>query len=221
MPETRDSDWDWEEFYLRNNNELVATWGNLVNRVLSFAFKHWNGTVPIPGALRERDLALLQTIRDGFTSVAGHLEAVKLRAALLEAMRLAGEVNKYLDASGPWFEIKTNKDEAAKSVYTAMQAIDWLKVVFSPFLPHSSEKLHTYLGYERPIFGTLITQEIDDALGSHTVLLYEPGESLSSEGEDLWQPSELSPGKVFNQPAPLFKKLEESIITEERERLGK
>ncbi|HOM67891.1 MAG TPA: methionine--tRNA ligase [Brevefilum fermentans] len=220
MPETRDSDWDWEEFYQRNNNELVATWGNLVNRVLSFAFKHWDGTVPIPHALREGDLELLQTIRAGFKTMERYLEAVKLRAALLEAMRLAGEVNKYLDSTGPWFEIKTDKDAAAKSIYTAMQAIDWLKIIFAPFLPHTCEKLHAYLGHEQPIFGQLVTREIEDDLGTHTVLLYEPGESLSATGEDLWQPIELVPGKAFKQPAPLFKKLDESIVAEERARLG-
>ncbi len=128
-----------EEFYQRNNNELVATWGNLANRVLSFAYKHWEGKVPDPGELREADKELLATIEAGFETVKGHLEAVKLRAALQEAMRLAAEVNKYLDTSAPWFEIKEDKDQAAKSIYTAMQAIDWIKLIFSPFLPHTCE----------------------------------------------------------------------------------
>jgi methionyl-tRNA synthetase len=221
MPETRDSDWDWEEFYQRNNNELVATWGNLANRVLSFAYKHWEGVVPEPGEPREGDLALLETLREGFSTVEAHLEAVKLRAAIQEAMRLAAEVNKYLDTPHPWFEIKADKDQAAKSIYTAMQAIDWLKIIFAPFLPHTSEKLHGYLGYDRPIFGQLVTQEVEDSLSTHTVMLYEPGESLSAGEDDLWQPTELEPGKAFNPPAPLFQKLDASIVDEERARLGK
>jgi methionyl-tRNA synthetase len=221
MPETRDSDWDWEEFYQRNNNELVATWGNLANRVLSFAYKHWEGVVPDPGEPREGDLALLVTLREGFKTVEAHLEAVKLRAAIQEAMRLAAEVNKYLDTSAPWFEIKEDKDQAAKSIYTAMQAIDWLKILFAPFLPHTSEKLHSYLGYERSIFGQLVTQEVEDSLSTHTVMLYKPGESLSAGEDDLWQPIELKPGKGFNPPAPLFQKLDASIVDEERARLGK
>ncbi|MBW6465545.1 MAG: methionine--tRNA ligase [Brevefilum sp.] len=221
MPETRDSDWDWEEFYQRNNNELVATWGNLANRVLSFAYKHWEGVVPDPGEPREGDLALLETLREGFKTVEAHLEAVKLRAAIQEAMRLAAEVNKYLDTSAPWFEIKADKDQAAKSIYTAMQAIDWLKIIFAPFLPHTSEKLHGYLGYDRSIFGQLVTREVADSLSTHLVMLYEPGESLSKREEDLWQPTELRPGKAFNQPAPLFQKLDASIVDEERARLGK
>ncbi|MCB2209754.1 methionine--tRNA ligase [bacterium] len=220
MPETRDSDWDWEEFYQRNNNELVATWGNLANRVLSFAYKHWEGHVPEPGELREQDEALLETIRAGFKSVEEALEAVKLRAATQEAMRLAAEVNKYLDTSAPWFEIKEDKSQAAKSVYTAMQAIDWLKLIFSPFLPHTSEKLQSYLGYDRPIFGEQVTRDVEDELSTHEVLLYEPGDSLSAGEEDLWVPTELTPGKPFQKPEPLFKKLDAGIVEEERERLG-
>jgi methionyl-tRNA synthetase len=221
MPETRDSDWDWEEFYQRNNNELVATWGNLANRVLSFAYKHWEGKVPEPGELREGDLALLETIKAGFETVKEHLEKVKLRAAIQEAMRLAAEVNKYLDTSAPWFEIKEDKAQAAKSIYTALQAIDWLSLIFSPFLPYTSEQLHAYLGYEQPFFGTLVTREVEDDLSTHEVMLYEPGESLSAGNEDLWKPSELVPGKPFLQPSPLFKKLDPGIVKEERERLGK
>ena len=221
MPENRDSDWDWEEFYQRNNNELVATWGNLANRVLSFAYKHWEGKVPEPGELREADKELLETVKAGFETVKGHLEAVKLRAALQEAMRLAAEVNKYLDTSAPWFEIKEDKDQAAKSVYTAMQAIDWIKLIFSPFLPHTCELLHSFLGYERPLYGSLITRDIEDDLSSHEVMLYEPGDALSAGEDDLWVPTTLVPGAAFKKPSPLFKKLDHSIVDEERERLGK
>lgn len=221
MPETRDSDWDWEEFYQRNNNELVATWGNLANRVLSFAYKNWDGRVPDPGELRESDQALLVTLKEGFKNVEGHLEAVKLRAAVQEAMRLAAEVNKYLDTAAPWFEIKEDRTAAAKSIYTAMQAIDWLKIIFSPFLPHTSENLHQFLGYEKPLFGQLTTEEVEDELSTHTVMLYDPDNSLSAGEDDLWQPGELEAGKAFKKPEPLFKKLENSIVEEERARLGK
>ncbi len=220
MPETKDSDWDWEEFYQRNNNELVATWGNLVNRVLSFAYKYWEGKVPDPGELRKDDLALLESIKIGFDTVESHFESVKLRAAVQECMRLAGEVNKYLDTTAPWFEVKTDKSEAAKSIYTAMQAIDWLKILFSPILPHTSQKLHNYLGHEQPLFGTLITKQVEDDLSTHTVMLYDPADSLTAEAEDLWTPKELTPGKAFNQPTPLFVKLDATIIEEERARLG-
>ncbi len=217
MPETKDSDWDWKEFVARNNNELVATWGNLANRVLAFCYKNWDGRVPqIDSAtLRPADLSLLAVIEAGFESVGKELNAVHLRAALGEAMRLATEVNKYLDTSAPWFEIKTDKDAAAKSVYTALKAIDSLKVLFAPFLPFTSEKLHTFFNYDTPIFGEQYVETVQDSLGEHTVLRYKGVDRLQ------WQPSNLQPGAALRQPGPLFKKLEESVAEEERARLGK
>jgi methionyl-tRNA synthetase len=135
MPEAKDSDWDWAEFVARNNNELVATWGNLANRVLSFCYKHWDGHVPDVdvSTLRPADLDLLAVIENGFESVGALLDGVKLRAALGETMKLATAVNQYLDVHAPWKQVKEDKAEAAKTVYTALKAIDSLKVLFSPF----------------------------------------------------------------------------------------
>jgi methionyl-tRNA synthetase len=216
MPENHDSDWDWHEFVTRNNGELVATWGNLANRVLAFCYKHWDGHVPAidPLLLRPADLDLLASIEDGFQTVGEEVEAVHLRAALQEAFRLAGEVNKYLDTSAPWFEIKTDKEAAAKSVYTALKAIDSLKILFAPFLPFTSERLNGFFGYETALFGKQFTEIVVDSLGDHTVLRYRGGTGQQ------WKPSELKPGAKLNQPGPLFKKLEESVIEEERARLG-
>ena len=157
MPESKDTDWDWSEFYHRNNDELVATWGNLANRVLAFTYKNFDGKVPDPGPLTGDDEALLKQVEDGFQSVAQEMEAVHLRAALGEAMRLATEVNRYLDFTAPWQSIKTDRQAAARSVYTAIRAIDSIKLMLAPFLPHTSEKLHIYLGYTRPLFGTQAT----------------------------------------------------------------
>ncbi len=109
MPESKDTDWDWDDFYHRNNDELVATWGNLANRVLSFAYKHWEGVVPEPGELTPLDLDLIAEVEEGFKTVAVELEAVHLRAALAEAMRIASEVNKYLDTTAPWQAVKTDR----------------------------------------------------------------------------------------------------------------
>jgi len=232
MPETKDSDWDWKEFVARNNNELVATWGNLANRVLAFCYKNWDGRVPEidPAALRPADLSLLAVIEAGFDSVGKELDAVHLRAAVGEAMRLATEVNKYLDTAAPWFEIKTDKDAAAKSVYTALKAIDSLKVLFAPFLPFTSEKLHTFFNYDTPIFGEQYVETVKDSLGEHMVLRYRLARSgaapaLAGGAREpqikLWKPSNLRPGAALRQPGPLFKKLEESVADEERARLGK
>ena len=165
MPETRDADWDWGEFFHRNNDELVATWGNLANRVLSFAYKNWEGVVPDPGTLSADDQALLDQVEKGFETVGKELEAVRLRSALGEAMRLASEVNKYLDTSAPWFTIKKDKAEAGRSIFVAMKAIDSLKIMFAPFLPFTCEKLHFYMGHSEPLFGEQFTQKINDYLG--------------------------------------------------------
>jgi methionyl-tRNA synthetase len=215
MPESKDTDWDWKDFFNRNNNELVATWGNLANRVLSFSYKHWEGRAPEPSELRPGDRQILETIEAGFQTVGEHLNGVRLRAALGEAMRLASEVNKYLDTTAPWTEIKSDREAAAKSIYTALRAIDSLKILLAPFLPFTSERLHTYLGYTDPLFGEQYVETREDSLGQHSVLRYRPPQ----EG-GRWQPSQLPPGQALKQPAPLFRKLDESIVEEERARLG-
>lgn len=215
MPESKDTDWDWQDFLNRNNNELVATWGNLANRVLSFAFKHWDGQVPSPNELRSADKKIIAAIEAGFSTVGEQLNEVHLRAALFEAMRLAGEVNKYLDETAPWFEIKTDKAAAATTVYTALRAIDSLKVLFSPFLPFTSNRLHTYLGYKDFLFGEQFVQTRQDDLGEHDVLRYN-----DTLAHGRWEPSQLPPGQALEKPAPLFRKLDESIVAEERSRLG-
>jgi methionyl-tRNA synthetase len=215
MPETKDTDWDWDGFFHRNNDELVATWGNLVNRVLSFAHKHWEGHVPHPGDLNPEDLEILATVEAGFQTVGDHLGAVHLRAALAETVRLASEVNKYLDTTGPWFTIKQDKAAAARTIYTAIRAIDSLKILFAPFIPFSSEKLHQILGYELPLFGVQSTEIVRDDLAEHNVLKYDP-----EPGSGLWAPSQITPGHPIQKPEPLFRKLDESIVAEERSRLG-
>jgi methionyl-tRNA synthetase len=216
MPESKDTDWDWDDFFHRNNDELVATWGNLVNRVLAFTFKHWEGVLPDPGELRPGDKELLASVEKGFVTVAEYFESVHLRAALGEAIRLASEVNKYLDTSAPWFEIKTDKAAAAKSVYTAILAVDSIKTMLAPFLPFTSEQLHGFLGYDAPLFGTQFVTNIADSLGEHNALQYNPA---GASGE--WKAGNLKPGRTLRQPGPLFKKLDAEIIEQERARLGK
>jgi methionyl-tRNA synthetase len=224
MPENHDSDWDWKEFVAKNNGELVATWGNLANRVLAFSYKHWDGHVPEIGGkggkvstvpLRKVDLNLLAGIEAGFQMVGESLEAVKLRAALQEAFHLAATVNQYLDQMAPWQAVKTDKDSAAMTIYTALKAIDSLKVLFAPFLPFTSKKLHFIFGYESQLFGESYTEMVKDSLGEHLVLRYR---GISG---NMWKPSDLRPGAKLNQPSPLFKKLEEKVVEEERARLGK
>jgi methionyl-tRNA synthetase len=216
MPESRDADWSWEEFYKQNNDVLVSNWGNLANRVLSFTYNKFDGAVPDPGELTAIDRQLLATIETGFDSVASELDAVRLRAALGEVLRLATEVNRYLDQTAPWQAIKTDPQAAARSLYVALKAIDSLKILFAPFLPFSSDRLNGFFSYQGSLFGTSHTQVVKDDLGEHEVLLYEHGAATGK-----WQPSDLRPGQPLQPPSPLFKKLDVKIIEEERARLGK
>lgn len=216
MPETRDTDWLWDEFVHRNNDELVATWGNLANRVLSFAYRHFAGRVPIPGVLDDADTALLNKIEAGFAPIGDLLAGCKFRAALGEVMALAREVNRYLDEKGPWFQIKEDRQAAATSIYVALKAIDSLKILFAPFLPFSSQRLHEYLGYEGMLFGRSYIATFEEVGGwVHEALCYD-----ASGASGAWKPSALPPGQPLRQPAPLFKKLDESVIAEEQARLG-
>ncbi len=215
MPETRDSDFSWEEFVRRNNDELVATWGNLANRVLSFAYRHWEGCIPAPGLLRPFDAELLEQVEGGLETVGGLIEAVHLREALNEAFGLARAVNGYLDRA-PWFSvIKTDREAAATTVYTALRAIDSLKVMLSPFLPFTSERLHAALGYMSPLQGSLHIETFTETARDHQALVY-----AAEEASGAWAPSQLPPGQRLQSPQPLYRKLDDSVAEEERARLG-
>ncbi len=216
MPETSDSDFTWDDFVARNNNELVAWWGNLVNRVLKFAYKNWDGVVPDPGELRPEDKILLERIEAGFTTVGRYLDEVKLRRALGEAMSLAREVNVYLD-SAPWFGvIKQDRQAAATTVYTALQAITNLKTLLAPFLPFSAQQLHGMLGFDGQLFGELRIETYQESQRSHEALIYDP-----TGAAGRWAPEALPPGQALREPVALFKKLDESVVEEEVARLGK
>ena len=216
MPESRDSDYSWADFLSRNNDELVATWGNLANRVSSFAYKHWEGKVPEPGDLGSQDQELLKRVEGGFETVGAHLEAVRLRAALQEAMRLAREVNGYLDRA-PWFSvIDEDKPAAARTVYTALRAVDSLKMLFAPFVPFSSERLHTALGNGGRLFGEQRIETYQEETRAHSALIYD-----GAGATGRWAPSELPPGQSLAKPKPLYRKLEEDIVELERAGLRK
>ena len=128
----------------RNNNELVATWGNLCQRprralgfMLSFAYKRFDGRVPEPGELDAEDRALLEKVETGFETVGELYGTVKLRAALGEALALAREANGYLDRKAPWFQIKEDPTAAATTVYVILRVVDNLKTILAPILPHT------------------------------------------------------------------------------------
>ena len=213
-PDTQDINFTWEEFVRRNNEELVSTWGNLANRVLGFAYKRFEGRVPQPGPLDAVDCGLLDQVGPTFERVTALLEAVKLKQALGEAMGLAHEANRYLNAKEPWQQIKTNPEAAQTSIYVALKVIDSLKTLFAPFLPFTSQRLHDYLGYDSDLFGRQYTEEVHETERTHLALRYD-----GSSAQGAWVPSDLQPGQVLRQPGPLFTKLEPEVVDQEMERM--
>jgi methionyl-tRNA synthetase len=214
-PETQDTDFTWSEFVRRNNDELIAAWGNLVNRTLTSAHKHF-GAVPEPGELSDADRAVLADVEDGFALVGQQIEQARFRAALAEAMRLADRVNQYVSEEAPWKALEDDRSRAATILNVALRCIDDLKVLFTPFLPFSSQALHEYLGHDGAIAGELELREVGEEDGvSHTVLT---GDYASWVGR--WEPTSLPPGQALREPKPLFAKLDrESVVAEELARM--
>ncbi len=190
MPETSDADFSWTEFVRRNNDELVATWGNLVNRVLKFTVQNFDSKVPDPGPLDHDSLLLLKETRKAFETVGESITNVHLRQGLQQAFMIAQEANRYLDKTAPWKIIKEDRQSAARSLYTALNVISGLRTLLFPYIPFSCSQLNEYLGSSK---------------------------SIENQG---WSMQELSPGSPIVTPAPLFKKLDLSIIEEEENRLG-
>ncbi len=215
-PESSDTDWNWEVFVARNNNELLAKWGNLVNRVLKFAIKHFDSQVPDPGQLRPIDEAIITKIEAGLESVNQLYNTVKLKDALQAAVALASEVNVYLE-NAPWFgdTIKTDKPAAATTIYTALRCIDTLNTIFAPVLPFTSERVRQYLGYDTPLFGDLRIKTYAESTRSHDVLEYD---GTTATGK--WEVSRLPIGQKLREPDTIIKKLPPETAAEERAKMG-
>jgi methionyl-tRNA synthetase len=190
MPETNDADFSWREFVRRNNDELVATYGNLVNRVLTFVYRNFEGQAPVPGKLEESDEKLITNADAALEQAGESISKCNFKQAIHTAMATSREANRYLDEKSPWKVIKADKQAAATSLFVALNVISRLKTMFYPFLPFSSEKVHRYLGFDG---------------------------IMESTG---WQAQAVKPGQKLREPKPLFTKLEESIIEEETKRIG-
>jgi methionyl-tRNA synthetase len=213
-PETQDSDFSWAEFLRRNNDELLANWGNLVNRTLTNAHRNF-GEVPAPGELTDEDRQILAAIESGFDTVGGLIAESKFKQALAEAMRLSSLGNQYVDHQAPWAAIKEDRERAGTILYVALRVVDSLKVLFTPVLPFSSQRLHELLGHEGWLAGPLEFREIEEDAGEkHTTLT---GDYSSWVGR--WEPSELPAGQKLREPEPLFRKLDPGIVDEELGRL--
>lgn len=213
-PETQDINFTWEEFVRRNNDELVATWGNLANRVLGFAYKRFAGKVPQPGPFDAADLALLAQVEPTFARVTELLDAVKLKQALSETMALAHEANRYLNLKEPWQQIKSDPTAAATTIYVALKVIDTLKTLLAPFLPFTCQRLHSYLGYDGELFGQSYLAELQETERTHVAMRYDDRAATG-----VWAISELAPGQALREPKALFTKLEPSIAEAEVERM--
>jgi len=214
-PENQDTDFTWAEFVRRNNDELVATWGNLVNRTLTNVFKNF-GEVPTPAELSARDQALIAEIEGGFGPLAELLDAARFKAALTEALRLAAQVNIYLSEQEPWKVIKVDRARTATIWYVALRCVDSLKIFFTPCLPFSCQRLHSYLGYDGDIAGPMEFKSYSEADGqSHRVLT---GDYSAWVGR--WEPPVLPVGQALREPKALFKKLDEQVVADELARMG-
>ena len=194
MPESSDSDFSWAEFVRRNNDELVATYGNLVNRVLSFTYRNFEGVIPTPGELNDTDEQIIRVARQMMEGVSESLSHCHFRAALSQAFSLAQEANRYLDTKAPWQAIRSDRQNAATTLFVAIQVINCLKTILYPFLPFSSQKVHEFLGFEGPV---------------------------SREKWDFdYILSAVSAGSPLRRPVPLYAKLDPGVVEEETQRLG-
>jgi methionyl-tRNA synthetase len=214
-PENQDTDFTWAEFLRRNNDELVAGWGNLVNRSVSMAAKNV-GAVPTPGELTDADRALLATTSGAFEPVGDLLSRNRQKAAVTEAMRVVGEANKYLSDQAPW---KLKEDPARRDtvLHTALQAIKDCNALLTPFLPHSSQQVHELLG------GTgvwSVAPEIHEVTDLDDGAPYPIITGPYDQGQAVWASTPLPPpGTPLAAPKPVFTKLDPSVVDEELARL--
>ena len=214
-PETQDTDFTWSEFVRRNNDELVATWGNLVNRTLQSVFKNF-GSVPEPGRLETVDEALLAEVAGAFDTIGELIEAARFKSALSEAMRIAGLGNQYVADQEPWALLESDRERAGTILFVALRAVDSLKTLLAPFLPFSSQRLHELLGYEGLIAGPLEFRTVDDGDGASHVVLTGNYEAWTGS----WEPSELPAAQALREPRPLFAKLDpDTVVAEELARM--
>jgi len=190
MPETQDSDFSWDKFVHRNNDELVATYGNLAHRVLTFTHRQFGGRVPDPGELDGQSQQLLVDAEETLGTVRDALQRCSFKEGIRSAMSLAQKGNRYLDEQAPWKAIKVSSQAAGRSVYTILCVLSVLSTVLNPYLPFTSATLHESLGFK----GTLM--------------------------ERGWRFERPAPGQALGEAKHLFTKLDEAVIEQETARLG-
>jgi len=185
MPETADSEFSEADLIRRNNDELVATWGNLAHRVLTFTYRRFEGRIPQPGTLDEQSQELLAHAEVALEETGSQIAACRFRAGLTAAMGLAQEVNRYLDDKAPWKTFSEDREATATALHTALSVINTLKVSLYPYLPFTCQRLHGYLGYDGEI------------------------------ADGGWRGEHLPAGQALREPSALFKKLDPLALDEE------
>ena len=214
-PESQDSDFSWREFVTRTNGELVAGWGNLVNRTASMIAKSC-GEIPAAGPLTEADEELLGKVRAGFDSVGDLVGRHRLRQAIAEAMRVVGEVNKYVTDQAP-FKLKgeDERERLGTILHVTAQAVVDLNTILSPFLPHSSNAVHATFGGEGEFMPMPRIEEVADLDDGRSYPVIT-GEYSTTPA---WESRPVHVGAPVSKPTPIFAKLDEAIIEQELDRL--
>src|SRR5438034_1353776 len=213
-PESQDTDFTWAEFLRRNNDELVAGWGNLVNRSISMAAKNF-GAIPPAAALTATDEALLAATRAAFGTVGDLIGKHRQKAAISEAMRVVGDANKYFSECAPW-KLKDDPVRMGTVLHVALQAVSDLNTLLTPFLPHAAQRIHELLGGTGVHAPMPSIVEVSDLDGGPDYPILTGDYSAGAR----WESVPLSVGRELAPPTPVFRKLDPSIVEEELARLG-
>ncbi|MDR2453987.1 MAG: methionine--tRNA ligase [Bifidobacteriaceae bacterium] len=223
-PESQDTEFTWEEFVRRTNSELVAGWGNLVNRTANLIHKNFGALPPPPAQPQPADQAVLRATELAFGEVGRAIRAHRQKQAATAAMRAVGEVNKYLADTAPWKLAKG--DDAARSrmgeiLHVAAQAVSDCNTLLAPFLPHSAREVDRALGFARPFGDEPVIEEVrdlDDPSRGYPIITGDYGRT-SGRGAPAWQREAIPAGQAVPAPSPIFAKLDPSAVAQENARL--
>jgi len=214
-PENQDSDFTWAEFVKRTNGELVAGWGNLVNRTATMIHRSF-GQIPAAAQLNAADLALLAKVNEGFATVGALIERHRQKNALAEVMRVVAEVNKYVTDQAP-FKLKADdeRERLGTILHVIAQAVSDCTTMLSPFLPHSSNQVHAEMGGQGQIAPMPRLEEVDDLDGGDSYPIITGDYTTTPR----WESRPITVGAPIGKPSPIFTKLDPSVVEDELRRL--
>ncbi len=220
-PETSDAAFTWADFVTRNNSELVAGWGNLVNRTATMIAKSF-GEIPPCGDLEPVDEQVLATVRGGFTTVGDYVGRHRLRAGIGEAMRVVGEVNKYLTVTEPYkMKDEGQRDRLATVLHVAAQCVSDCNTLLAPFLPHSANTVHAVLGGKGEFMPMPHSEQVDELDPENGAgLTTYPVITGDYSATPAWESRPVTVGAAVEKPTPVFTKLDPSVVDDELARLG-